>query len=295
MLPLFIGGAEAIVPEFLPPLATLRAIVEAPVSGIIVVPAMLSYILSAIERGAVIPEAVKENLKFVLTGGDRLNTALDAKCEKLLGLPILEGYGITECSPVLAVTHSAATRRLGTVGPFLDNIQWQLRTRTGELQTAGAEEGVLWVKGPSVTGSYYKDPATSAERFDEGWFNSGDYVRVQDGYLTILDRVTDIIIVGGFNVYPQEVELILNQHPAVGSAIVVGMRHTTSGEVPKAFISKKEGAKVTEQEIIRFCKEHLAHFKVPRRVEFVDEWPLSSTGKILRRILRDRDNKGSAD
>ena len=107
--------------------------------------------------------------------------------------------------------------------------------------------------------------------------------------MKILDRVTDIVIVGGFNVYPQEVELVLHSHPAVNTAIVVGMPHTMQGEVPKAFISKAEGAEVTEIELVRYCKEQLAHFKVPRKVEFVDDFPLSGTGKILRRILRERE------
>jgi long-chain acyl-CoA synthetase len=101
--------------------------------------------------------------------------------------------------------------------------------------------------------------------------------------------VTDIIIVGGFNVYPQEVERIRNSHPAVESSIVVGMPHHTNGEVPKAFVLKKEGAQVTGVEIVRFSKEHLAHYKVPRKVEFVNDWPLSGAGKIMRRVLKERE------
>jgi long-chain acyl-CoA synthetase len=130
----------------------------------------------------------------------------------------------------------------------------------------------------------------TAARFDsDGWFNTGDYVSVdKDEYVKILDRVTDIIIVGGFNVYPQEVERILNLHPAVQSSIVVGIPHPSSGEIPKAFILKKDGAGVTDIEIIQYCKKHLDHYKVPRKVEFVDDWPLSSTGKILRRVLKER-------
>ncbi len=107
-------------------------------------------------------------------------------------------------------------------------------------------------------------------------------------YVYVLDRVTDIIIVGGFNVYPQEVEKVLAEHPAVHQAVVVGMPHEINGQIPKAYIQLEDGAKADEREIIKYAKEHLAHFKVPRRVEFVTEFPLSGTGKILRRVLRDR-------
>ena len=110
----------------------------------------------------------------------------------------------------------------------------------------------------------------------------------EEGYVYILDRVTDIIIVGGFNVYPQEVEKTLAEHPAVRAAVVVGMPHEINGEIPKAYVQLEPGAKATDRDIIRYAKEHLAHFKVPRSVEFVEEFPLSGTGKVLRRVLRER-------
>ena len=129
----------------------------------------------------------------------------------------------------------------------------------------------------------------TAERFSDGWFNTGDYVRLDDeGNVTILDRVTDIIIVGGFNVYPQEVEATLHAHPAIAQAIVVGMPHPVNGEVPMAYVKKREGMQVTQREIVEYCKSQLAHFKVPRKVEFIDAFPLSSTGKVLRRMLRQK-------
>ncbi|OPZ34643.1 MAG: Long-chain-fatty-acid--CoA ligase [Synergistetes bacterium ADurb.BinA166] len=113
-------------------------------------------------------------------------------------------------------------------------------------------------------------------------------MRIEEGYVQILDRVTDIIIVGGFNVYPQEVEAIINSHPSVAQAVVVGMPHPVNGQVPKAFVQLKEGAQATSRELIDFCKHHLAHFKVPRSVEFMEALPLSSTGKVLRRLLREQ-------
>ena len=217
-----------------------------------------------------------------------MNVQLDAKAQELLGVGVLEGYGLTETSPLVSINPSYENRRLGTVGPFIKGYEWQVRTEAGDVIPDG-REGVLWVRGTSVTDRYFRDEIMTAERFKEGWFNTGDYVCIEEGdYIRVLDRVTDIIIVGGFNVYPQEVERILHQHPDVQTATVVGIPNSINGQLVKAFILKKPGAAVTEMQIIRYCKANLAHFKVPRKIEFVDKFPLSGTGKILRRVLREK-------
>ena len=280
VLPLLIKGAQAIVPSFMPPQNTLKAIEEAPVNIVILVPTMLSFLLGVLERGAPKPRGIK----MLITGGDRYNIKLDEKAQALMGVGVLEGYGITECSPVLSLNRSYERRKLGTVGEIFDNLDWQLRSEGGT--PLDGDEGVLWVKGPSVAKGYFRVEEVNKERFDDGWFNTGDFVRIEDGFIRVLDRVTDIIIVGGFNVYPQEVEAILQGHPAVQAAVVVGMPNSTSGEVPKAYIQKKAGAEISESELIHYCKEQLAHYKVPRKVEFVDSFPISGTGKVLRRVLR---------
>ena len=291
MLPLTHDAAVALVPGFLPPQQTVRAIREAEANVLIGVPTIFSYLLSGMERGSVSKDLFS-SAKVLISGGDRLAANMHETAVRLSGKDIAEGYGLTETSPVVAVNRSYEENRHGTVGPFLKGYEWHLRTekgvKTGE-DNPREGEGVLWVRGPSVTEGYFRAPDMTAERFDGGWFNTGDYVRIEDGYVRILDRVTDIIIVGGFNVYPQEVELVLHEHPAVRTAIVVGMPHPVNGEVPKAFIQKAEGAEITELEIVKYCKEQLAHFKVPRKVEFVDDFPLSGTGKILRRVLRERE------
>ena len=285
ILPLAMDAAQAIVPAFMPPKACIRAISEAKVNIMFVVPAVVSYLLGAVERGEA-PKDLFGNYKIIITGGDRLNDYLHDAATKIAGIDIVEGYGLTETSPAIAITRDYATHRRGTVGPFLKNYEWRLKTETGE--DAKGNEGVLWVRGPSVTDGYFRAPETTAERFVDGWFNTGDYVKVEDGYVTVLDRVTDIIIVGGFNVYPQEVELILNGHPAVRMAMVVGIKAKLSGQVPKAYVIKEQGARVNERELVKYCKERMPHYKVPRKVEFVDEFPVSPTGKILRRVLRER-------
>jgi long-chain acyl-CoA synthetase len=291
MMPLLNDAASAVVPGFIPPHVTVNAIRDAEVNIIFGVPTIFSYLLSGMERGSV-PRDLFDPVKMMMAGGDRLGDNLHEQSKRLTGKDILEGYGLTETSPGVAVSRSYEEYRPGTVGPFLRGYEWRLRTEKGD--EAGDAEGVLWVRGLSVAEGYFRAPETTLERFEDGWFNTGDYVRIENDYIRILDRVTDIIVVGGFNVYPQEVELILHEHPAIQTAVVVGMPHLMNGEVPKAFVLKADGAKITEAEIIKYCKKRLAHFKVPRKVEFVDEFPLSAAGKILRRILRERERKNRA-
>ena len=283
LMPLVRNLKQTILASFLPPVESMKAIHASGTNVIVAVPAMLHFMIIAADKGAPAPRG----LKMVVTGGDRLNVQLDAKSKAVLGAGVVEGYGLTECSPVVAVNNNYEKRRLGTVGPFIGGYEWRLRDDKNADVTASGE-GVLWVRGPSVTDGYFRDPAMTAERFEDGWFNTGDYVRIEEGYVQILDRVTDIIIVGGFNVYPQEVEAIINSHPSVAQAVVVGMPHPVNGQVPKAFVQLKEGAQATSRELIDFCKHHLAHFKVPRSVEFMEALPLSSTGKVLRRLLREQ-------
>ena len=289
LLPFCIGGSQVIVPGFMPPQNTLRAILEARPNVLLLVPTMLGFLTGLVERkGQPIT-----GLKFLIAGGDRYNVQMDDRVTAAFGIPVIEGYGITECSPVLAVNRNPAERRLGTVGTPLPRFELKLCTEDGS--PAQGDEGVLWVRGPSVTSGYYHAPEINGERFHNGWFNTGDYVRFEDGYVKILDRVTDIVIVGGFNVYPQEVEAVLSGHPAVQTAVVVGTPNDIAGEVPKAFIVRKEDAEsaaITETDLIKFCKARLSHYKVPRSVEFVTELPLSSTGKVLRRVLRQRERDG---
>ena len=289
ILPLTIGGSLAIAPSFLPPAATIRALTEAKVDVMFVVPAIVSFLLMSTEKGKLPPE-VLSRIRIICTGGDKLNPNLHKMALKLLGRDIMEGYGLTETSPVITVNHDCEHQITGSIGPVIPGYEYKIRTREGK--DTEDKEGVLWVRGPSVTPGYLHAPEITAERFDaEGWFNTGDYVKAEthngEEYIYILDRVTDIIIVGGFNVYPQEVEKVLAEHPAVHAAVVVGVPHEINGEIPKAYVQLADGAEATDRDIIRFAKEHLAHFKVPRSVEFVEEFPLSGTGKILRRVLRE--------
>ena len=287
MLPFVLGASQVLVTSFMPPSNTLKAIEEARPDVLLLVPTMLGFAASMLERQG----KKLDCIKILIAGGDKYNIKMDDRVTAAFGVPVIEGYGITECSPVLAVNPTPAVRKLGTVGPALPGVELQLRSEQEEILPCPGE-GVLWVKGPFVTSGYYHADEINRERFRDGWFNTGDYVQIDsDGYIKILDRVTDIIIVGGFNVYPQEVEAILAEHPAVNTPVVVGMPNDMSGEVPKAFILKNKDCEVSEKELIKFCKDRLSHYKVPRSIEFVDSLPISATGKILRRVLRQKERE----
>ncbi|MBQ7154595.1 MAG: AMP-binding protein [Synergistaceae bacterium] len=289
VLPFVLDATQVLLASFMPPSNTIKAIEETKPTVLLLVPTMVGFAASMLERMG----KKLSGIKLLIAGGDRYNTKIDDRVTAAFGTPLIEGYGITECSPVLAVNPKPSVRKLGTVGPALPRFQIQLRSEAGEILPIPGE-GVLWTRGPSVTSGYYHADEINHERFVDGWFNTGDYVQIDsDGYIKILDRVTDIIIVGGFNVYPQEVEAVLAEHDGVSLAVVVGMPNNISGEVPKAYVIRSQGSEVSEGELVKFCKERLSHYKVPRSIEFVDSLPVSATGKILRRVLRQKEREKS--
>lgn len=282
MLSLMSGIRQVVLSSFVPVDNTIEAIKVSGANIIIGVPTIMFFILGALAKR---DERLK-GMKFVITGGDRLDVKMNSRSKEYLGVGILEGYGLTECSPVVAVGQLADDSQIGTVGKFFDNYEVQIRDGEGKRLDIN-EEGVLWVKGPCVVSGYFRDDANTRERFEDGWFNTGDVVRIdKDGYVRIVDRATDIIIVSGFNVYPREVENVLCEHPAVQSAAAVGEKNRMTGEIVKAFVLLKEGKKATQKELTDYCKKNLAHYKVPHKIGFLKELPISPAGKVLRRELR---------
>ena len=201
------------------------------------------------------------------------------------GLVLREGYGLTEASPV--VTSSAGiTPKVGSVGKVLDGVQVRLVDENGEDALAG-DSGEIWVKGPNVFHGYLDEPeATARVLTEDGWLRTGDIAVVDDdGYLYLVDRTKDLVIVSGFNVYPAEVEEVLMEHPAVDEVGVVGVPHPHTGEAVKAFVVLKPGATAHEDTLVSWCLDNLARYKCPAKILFVDELPRNISGKLLRKDL----------
>jgi len=241
--------------------------------GILNHPKVLEYDLSSIEA--------------CISGSAPLPVEVQEKFEKLTGARLIEGYGLTETSPVTHANPIWGKRKNGSIGIPWPDIQAKIvDPNSGEDVELGAI-GELAVKGPVVMRGYWNKPDETAKVLsDDGWLLTGDMATIDDeGYFYIVDRKKDMIIAGGFNIYPREVEEVLYEHPAVLEAVVVGVPDPYRGENVKAFIVKKDGAEVTTEELDQFCREKLAAFKVPRAYEFRNELPKTMVGKVLRRAL----------
>ncbi len=231
------------------------------------------------------PSDAFATVRLALTGAAKLPEEAIRRLKAKFGVEVAEGYGLTEASPV--VTSSAGLPiRPGSVGKVLDGISVRLVDDEGDDALAG-DAGEIWVKGPNVFAGYLDDPeATARALTDDGWLRTGDIaVTDDDGYLYLVDRAKDLIIVSGFNVFPAEVEEVLSSHPAIGEVGVVGVPHPHSGEAVKAFVVLAAGARVDEDTLINWCLDNLARYKCPSKILFVDELPRNVSGKLLRRAL----------
>ncbi|MEC7642412.1 long-chain-fatty-acid--CoA ligase FadD [Idiomarina sp.] len=227
------------------------------------------------------------NLKVALGGGMAVQKSVAEHWERVTKSRLLEGYGLTECAPVVTVNPYDIEHYTGSIGLPVPSTDVKIcDPETGE-EVAIGEAGELYVKGPQVMVGYLNRPDATAESIKDGWFATGDMATCDErGYFKIVDRKKDMILVSGFNVYPNEIEDVLADHPKVLEVAAVGVPHESSGEVVKVFIVKKDKS-LTEREIIDFSRENLTGYKVPKLVEFRDELPKSNVGKILRKELRD--------
>jgi long-chain acyl-CoA synthetase len=226
------------------------------------------------------------SVRIAVSGAARLDPQVQRTLAERFGVDLIEGYGLTEASPVVT-TGSGADAPEGSIGVPLPGVHVRLVDVDGVDALVG-DPGEIWVRGPNVFAGYWDDPEATAAAVDEdGWLHTGDVAVVDDdGHLFIVDRVKDLIIVSGFNVYPAEVEEVLMEHPAVDRAAVVGVPHPHSGEAVKAYVVVAEGASVEEDDLVAHCEAHLARYKCPQKVLFVDEIPQGATGKTLRAALR---------
>jgi long-chain acyl-CoA synthetase len=211
--------------------------------------------------------------------------------QDLAGATILEVYGMTETTPIICITPWGGTIKPGTVGvPAPGTDIKVVDIETGEKELPTGEEGEIIVRGPQVMMGYNKKPDETARTIRDGWVFTGDIGRFDsDGYLSIVDRKKDMVIAGGYNIYPVEIDNVLFDHPRILEACAVGIPDEYRGETIKAFIVVKEGETLTAEEVTSYCKEHLAAYKVPKQVEFLEELPRTAVGKVLRRELKDRE------
>ncbi|MGC1120285.1 MAG: long-chain fatty acid--CoA ligase [Candidatus Methanofastidiosia archaeon] len=229
------------------------------------------------------------SVKYCFSGAAPMPVEVLEKFEALTGGVILEGFGMTETSPVTHINPLTGRRKVGSIGlPISDTDCRIVDLRTGEREVPVGEVGEMVVRGPQVMKGYWNDAEETAKVLREGWMYTGDIARMdEEGYFYIVGRKKDMIISSGFNVYPREIEEVLFEHPQIKEASVIGIPDQKRGEAVKAFIVLKEGEQATAEEIIRFCKENLAAYKVPTSIEVVETLPKSMVGKVLRRKLRE--------
>ncbi len=226
------------------------------------------------------------SVRIAGSGASKLDPEVRELIRSRFGLQIDEGYGLTEASPVVT-TSTGIPAPPGSIGAPISGVKVRLIDSDG-LDVLVGDVGEVWVQGPNVFQGYWNDPAATAQALTpDGWLRTGDVAVVDDdGFLFIVDRLKDLIIVSGFNVYPGEVESILVEHPGVAAAAVVGVQHPHSGEAVKAYVVAADGASIEEDDVITFCEQRLARYKCPQKVWFVDGLPAGLGGKIRKHELR---------
>jgi len=232
-------------------------------------------------------EEIAGTLRIGVSGGASMPLEILKGIEKKYQIPIIEGYGLSETSPVATFNHLHKERKPGSVGTPIWGVEVMVVDDKNNPLPAG-EVGEVAIRGHNVMKGYYNKPEATADAFKgTGWFHTGDLGRMDaEGYLYIVDRVKDMIIRGGFNVYPREVEEVLMTHPAVSLASVIGVPHDRHGEEIKAFVVLKEGQAAAETDIMAWSKEQMAAYKYPRIIEIRDFLPMTATGKILKKELK---------
>jgi long-chain acyl-CoA synthetase len=274
------GAAVTLLPRF-DPARALRIIERDRCTVFEGVPTMYGALLNHPDRDAVDVSC----LRVCASGGSSMPVEVMRGFEEAFGCKVLEGYGLSETSPVASFNHPDRERKPGSIGTPLEGVEFRL-VDDDRNDVAAGEIGEILIKGHNVMKGYWGCPEATAESISDGWFATGDLAKVdEDGYYFIVDRKKELIIRGGYNVYPREIEEVLYEHPAVREAAVVGMPDDEWGEEVGAAVSLKDGRQVAPGELIAFVKEQVASYKYPRRIWFVDELPKGPTGKILKREI----------
>ena len=281
LTPALMVGATVVLAERFDPVSTIESIQQHGITTVTGPPTMWA----AFTRVPDLPPDSFAGVRLAVSGASKLPVEVTENILERFGLQLYEGYGLTETSPVVAYSVGTGAPT-GSIGRPLPGVEMRLIDSEGDDALVG-DAGEIWVRGPNVFSGYWEDPEATAAVLDpDGWLHTGDLAIVDDdGFLFIVDRVKDLILVSGFNVYPAEVEEVLLEHPAVAEAAVVGIDDPTTGEGVKAYVVVAPGQECEVDDIITFVGDRLARYKCPTVVQFVDEVPRGLGGKILRRTL----------
>lgn len=272
------GASLTLIPRF-DPQTVLDAIVRDRATVFGGVPTMYAALLQHPT------DADVSTLRMCVSGGASLPVEVLRGFEERFGCAVLEGFGMSETSPVVTFNHLDRPRKAGSIGTPIKDVEVRLLDDKGQ-DVAPGEIGELAVRGPNLMKGYWNRPEETAIAIPDGWLRTGDLARRdEDGYLYIVDRKKDMIIRGGYNVYPREVEEVLHEHPAVALAAVVGVPHQELGEEIAAAVVLRPGAQATAEELREYVKERIAAYKYPRAVWLMDTLPMGPSGKILKRQI----------
>lgn len=286
MMPM-LAGSSVVIAESVQPFSELIATVARHgVSVFVGVPAIFAALNKA---PGLTHEKLGGRLSWCLSGAAPLPLAVQEEFQKRFGVPLLQGYGLTEASPVLTTNPTRGLRKLGTIGPSIPDVSVEIRDGDGGVLGCG-EVGELVARGPNVMRGYLNDPgATRAAFTDDGWLRTGDLGYCdEDGHIHLVDRAKDLVIVKGLNVYPREVEDILLEHASVADAAVIGIPNASGDETLQAYVTLKEGSGADPSELRALFHGRLAPYKIPKTVVILDEMPRNALGKTLKRVLREQ-------
>jgi long-chain acyl-CoA synthetase len=282
LLPMFVGATVDIVESFSPK-EVVSDLVGKGITIFMGVPTMYVVLIEAGKKDIVFPK-----LRLAISGGAALPVEVYYQARDSINLPIIEGYGLTEASPAAVFNPPSGIQKPGTIGLPIPEIEFRIGGDNDEDLPPG-EVGELLLRGPNIMQGYYNLPQESAEALKNGWLHTGDLAtRDEDGYISIVDRKKDMIIVSGLNVYPREVEEVLYQYPKIKEAAVIGELNPLRGETVVAYVVLKEGETAHHKEILRWLKSRLASYKLPRRIEVMDDLPKNASGKIMKRLLKEK-------
>ena len=283
---LYGGNRVVLLPRF-DARTALDAMVAEKVNFWVGVPTMFWSLLRHVDETGYDISRIADNMKVCTSGGAPMPVEVMLEFQDRFGVRVMEGYGLSETSPLATFNHFEKPSKPGTVGQPIFGVDVRCFD-DNDNEVPRGERGEIVIRGTNVMKGYYKRPEATAEAFRNGWFHTGDIgIKDEEGYISIVDRKKDMILRGGYNVYPRQLEEVIIKHPAVSLCAVIGVPDDRLGEEVKAFVVLKQGQELTREEFIAWCKSQIAANKYPRHVEFRDSLPIGNTGKIFKRALKD--------